>query len=139
MDNVDSEKSFPVTQGSLIAKKKELKSLDRGNHPNRAEGLTIEQEELLWQTGALGDNSPEVLINMLWYLTTKLLGFQASNKAYQMLWSNIEGKKLPDSDIYLEFNERLTKTRDGNKNPAKPFKPKMFRNQGNPEKCLVRL
>ncbi len=139
MSNVDQEKSFPVTQAALQAKKKELKGLGKGNSPNKADGLSVEQEEHLWQCGALGDTSPDTLMNTLWYLTTKLLGFRGGQEAKQLLWSDIRKIEMDSGDCYLLFNKRWTKTRDGIKNNKREFPPKMFQNKVNPERCPVRL
>ena len=63
---VDAETSFPITKSALQRKKKELKSLGKGNRPNRAECLTDADEEHLWETGTLGDSSPMVLLHTMW-------------------------------------------------------------------------
>ncbi len=137
--DTEAEKSFPVALAALAAKKKELKGLGKGNFPNRAECLSDEQEEILWQTGGLGDSCPEVLVNTLWFHCTKLLGFQASHEARQLMWSDVKIKTLGSGDEYLEFNERWSKTRDGIKNGQRAFQPKMFVNTDNPYRCPVPL
>ena len=42
---VDPECSFPVFKTALSAKKEELKSEGKGNHPNQAPCLTFDQEK----------------------------------------------------------------------------------------------
>ena len=137
-ENVHQETSFPVAKSSLCVKKKELKEMGKGNHPNRADCLTEYDEELLWQSGALGDHSPKSLVHTLWYLCTKLLGFRGSQEARQMMWSDITLKN-ENGERWLEFNERLTKTRDGINDVQRDFQTKMFPNLKNPERCPLRL
>ena len=135
---IDAEKSFPVAKSALARKKKELKSLGKGNRPNRADCLTDRDEETLWERGVLGDSSPTVLRNTLWFLTTKLLGFRGRHESKQLLWTDLKLEKSSRGD-YLEFNERLTKTRDGKNGEARKFPPKMFANRVQPERCPIRL
>ena len=120
-EGTNAEKSFPVALVALASKKKELKGLEKGSFPNRAECLSDEQDEILWQTGGLGDSSLEILVNTMWFLATKLLGFRASHEARQLMWSDVTVRKLGSGDEYLEFNERWSKTRDGIKNGQSAF------------------
>ena len=120
-----------------MVKKKELKEKGKGNYPNRADCLSEDQEEM-WRSVALGDHSPSSLVHTLWYLCTKLLGFHGSQEARQMLWSDITVKNQ-NGEKFLEFNERLTKTRDGNNGCVRAFPAKMFQNLTNPERCPVHL
>ncbi len=135
---VEPDKSFPVSKSALARKKKELKSLGKGNRPNRAQCLTDQEEELLWERGALGDSTPDVLRNTMWFLCTKLLGFRGKHESEQLLWSDL---KIETSELgeYIEFNERLSKTRDGVNGIARDFQPKMFPNTVQPERCPLRL
>ena len=79
-------------------------------------------------TRFVGDSSPEVLRNTLWFLTTKLLGFRGRHESQQLLWSDLKIVKTNEGE-YIEFNERLTKTHDGKNNEVQKFPPKMFANK----------
>ena len=109
------------------------------NTPNRAALLSDEEEERLWASGALGDTDPEALLHAMWFTTTKCLGFRGCNESRQLKWGDLTEKKTLDGTAYLEWNERLTKTREGYKNHSRPFAPKLFANTDNPSRCPVRL
>ncbi len=111
-DNVDEDTDFETAKTVLKAKKKDLKQKGLGNTPNKAKVLSEEDEEILWNSGALGDGDPEALIQTVWYLSTKLLGLRGQNEARQMQWGDMVEVK-ENGVTYLEWNERLTKTRDG--------------------------
>ena len=55
-----------------------------------------------------------------------------------MRWADIkEGKD--DSGSFLEFRERVTKTRTGVKNDARAIRPRAYANDLNPKRCPVML
>jgi len=119
-------KHLDMTSRVFSAKRNYLKSQGKGNTPNRSTCLSDEQEEQLWQSGALGASDPEALVHGVWYLTTKCLGFRGCNEARQLKWGDIVKKQDDNGMTYLEWNERLTKTRSGNTNHQRPFAPKIY-------------
>ena len=60
-ESLISSPEFAVSRQVLIAKRKELKSLGKGNRPNRARPLNPQEENRLWESGALADDSPDKL------------------------------------------------------------------------------
>ena len=95
-------------------------------------------EETLWERGALGDSSPKVLLHTVWYWCVKLLGVRGKEELGQILWTDMEIKESRYGE-YVEFNEWLMKTRDGKNNYSREFRPKLFPNNSQPERCPVRL
>ena len=132
-------KRLEMTAKVVSAKRTELKSRGHGNTPNRASCLSEKQETRLWETGALGDSNPEALVHAVWYCTTKGFGFRGCNEARQLKWGDITKKTTDDGETYLEWNERLTKTRAGNSSHQRPFAPKIFQNGKCPSRCPIRL
>ena len=129
-----------MTAKVVSAKRTELKSRGHGNTPNRASCLSEKQETRLWETGALGDSNPEALVHAVWYCTTKGFGFRGCNEARQLKWGDITKKTTDDGETYLEWNERLTKTRAGNSSHQRPFAPIFSRRQSQSstwQQCLV--
>ena len=135
--NIVESSVFKTSKKVLEARRRELKQGGRGNRPNRAEPLTAEQEEKLWSSGQMGLGSADALINMLWYLFTKLLGFRGCHESRQIQWGDIALGRDQNNREYLEFNERETKTRSGNSTHLRPFQPKVFPNEGQPSRCPV--
>ena len=121
-----------------MSAEKELKSRGLGNTPNRASGLTPDDEEQIWTTGALSDSDPEALIRTMWFLMTKCYGFHGCHESRQLKWSEVYLKFNGDNSPYLQWNERLTKTRVGTGDP-RAFAPKMFQNKKHPDRCPVCL
>lgn len=128
---------FSTSKQVLSAKRKELSSQGFGNKPNKAEPLTEKDEELLWESGELGLHSPRSLSNTVWYHCTKLFGFRGGDESRQLKWGDVSLKVDENNDEYLEFNERNTKTRQGNSAHSRPFTPKAFSNKSNTSRCPV--
>ena len=124
--NVDNLK---MTMKVLHAKRKDLKSQGKGNTPNRAGFLTAADEEKLWEAGALGSSDPETLLHTVWFTFSKCFGFRGCQEFRQLKWGDIAKKQDDNGDTYLEWNERLTKTRAGNSSHQRAFPPKIFRNK----------
>lgn len=109
------------------AKVKHLKQEGKGNRPNRSEALSFEEEELMWATGAFGCETALALTRTVWYLFTLLFGLRGRHEARQMTWGDIKLQTDSNGEEYLEFNERLSKTRKGS-GDARTFAPKAFKN-----------
>ena len=134
--NVDNLKMMMKV---LHAKRKDLKSQGKGNTPNRAGCLTAADEEKLWEAGALGSTDPETLLHTVWFIFSKCFGFRGCQEFRQLKWGDIAKKQDDNGDTYLEWNERLTKTRAGNSSHQRAFPPKIFRNKKFPERCPIAL
>ena len=110
----------------------------KGNRPNKAKPMSKLDQDKLWGNRALGKHSPIALLNTVWFFNTKLFGFRGSHESRQLLWGDITLKKDSDTgDEYLEFNERLSKTRQGNTTHLRAFAPKQFPNKNDPCRCPV--
>ena len=70
-----SSAEFDLSRRVLQAKRKELKGKGMGNRPNRAKPLDDKVIDKLWAMGQLGLDTPESLLNLVWYNNTTLLGF----------------------------------------------------------------
>ena len=105
----------------------------------QADPISDEMEEQLSESGAMGDHSPEALRTALWYLTTKYLGLRGRQEARQLKWGDLVRREDHDGEIFIEFSERTTKTRQGDTNVERAFRPKMWENKENPQRCPIRL
>ena len=59
---------FAIMQRTLDAKMKQLRSSGLGVEVKKAESITIEEEEVMWQCGALDDQDPRTLLYTIFYL-----------------------------------------------------------------------
>ena len=65
---------FKLSREVLKSKRKTLKADGKGNKPNKADALTPDEENKLWEYQLMGAHSPIALMRGLWFLTTKLMG-----------------------------------------------------------------
>ena len=57
----------------LSSKRKQLKSVGKGNHPNACDPLDEEQIEKLWSSGAIDLKTPQQLLNLVWWNNIRML------------------------------------------------------------------
>ena len=67
---------------------------------------------------------------------TSCFGFRGSHESRQLTWGDVELKEDENGVEYLEFSERLTKTRTGG-GDSRAFRPKMFAVGG--DRCPIEL
>ena len=140
--DLGKDPKFRLSRKVLSSRKRELKVKGLGNLPNKAEPLTESDEKQLWEKGQFSLDEPEGLQNYVWYALTLGFGFRGSQEALQLKWGDVTIKTDNQSKLkFLEFSERLTKTRDGANNENRAFRPKIFQIQpcsdNNTQKCPV--
>ena len=81
-----------------------------GKRPNRSFSLTKAEEETLWDCGQLGSSTPVSLVNTIWWLFTQHFGIRGRQEHHSMKVEDFTFKK-DDSNEFLIFSERITKTR----------------------------
>lgn len=69
--------------------------------------ITVEEEELFWQKGLLGDSSAECLFHTISFFCGKMFGFRA-NEQTLLRFSNIFLK-----ENVINFDENISKTFHG--------------------------
>lgn len=129
-ESVVTGQSFTRTRETLRPKQKQLKRNGKGNKPFEAASLTKEEIEMLYSSGAFGCNSPQALINTLWYNNCLHFGLPGGKEQRDLKWGDVLLKKDTEGKEYLEYNtERQTKTRTG-ENPMSriSIKPRMYEN-----------
>lgn len=130
---------FILSRDALKSKQKHLKKEGKGNKPNKAECLTDNEINLFYEKGLLGDDSAESMLNTLWLNNSIHFGFRGSDEHYKLKWGDIVKKQTSDGTKFLQFNERLTKTRTGDNNETRKTNPKMFENKNNPSRCPITI
>lgn len=134
--DISTNEKFALSRKVLESKKKELKRDGKGNLKNKAECLSQDQEELLWERGAMGFENGEKLQNLIWFMFTKCFGFRGSQEARQLRWGDIQLVTNEEGAKYLMFEERITKTRNGVNTHQRAFSPKIFE-ADNADRCPV--
>ena len=129
---------FHSSKQVLEGKAKLLRQAGRGKRPNKARPLTQEEEELLWKEKKFGDESPEALINSVWWLLTQYFGLRGRQEHHSMKLEDFQLCKDDNGVEFVQFTEGITKTRQGGLHQKhRDFQPRMFAVGG--ERCPVSL
>lgn len=137
--DIETDPAFKTSRDAKAAKVKKLKAAGKGNRPQRAMPISIADEKKMWENGQMGSHSPMALTRAVWYQLSMSFGLRGRHEARQMAWGDVTLKTDSDGDEYLEFSERLTKTRTGGENTgSRAFSPKAFQGE-NKQQCPVYL
>ena len=90
------DRAYAELRSVLDAEMKRLKSAGLGSHKRQAEPLTPEEEEQLWRKGILGNHSPKVLLNTVFFF----------NGIYFALRSGDEHRKLRYKESQIRIVEK---------------------------------
>ena len=129
---------FEESKKVLEGKARELRKEGRGKRPNAAKPLTLQEEEMLWQEGKLGNSSPQILTNTMWWLLTQHFGLRGRQEHHTMAVEDFSFGEDDNGHEYITFHESPTKTRQGGLHITRRQQlPKMFATGG--ERCPVEL
>ena len=132
------DREFYQSKLVLEGKVKHLRQQGKGKRPNAASALTAEEEEILWTAKNLGDSSPRVLSQTMWWVLTQHFGLRGRQEHHSM---EVEDFAFCEDDCgteYITFKEHPTKTRQGGLNTKRrTVLPKMFAS-GSP-RCPVQF
>ena len=130
--------AFKTYQEVKKAKLKILKKDKKGNRPNRAEAVTFDEEDKLWENGDFGVHNPLALTRTMWWYSSMLFGLRGRDESRKMKWGDVKIITDENGEDYLQFEERDTKTRTGaQQSGSRAFAPKMFSNKTQPDRCPV--
>ena len=94
--------------------KNKLKSKGSGNRPNKADTITPEIIEKMRNSGEIGVETGRTLQNSPFFFHHRVQP-QGSHVSRQSQWGYVKLKVNSEGNEYFEFKERLTKTRQGNR------------------------
>ena len=128
---------------SMDAEMKRLQSQGIGIKRHQAEPLTEVEEELLWQSGQLGDHSPQALLNTIFYMCGIYFALRSGQEHRNLRHHppQIELIEREGERAYLKYSEDISKNNPGGLK-ARKKKPKIVNhheNPANPDRCFARL
>ena len=106
---------FPKVVDVLKAKSKQLKSMGLGNLPLKSDAITNTEIKALFDyKGAAGIHNPRALNNAM-AITCSFLGFRGGTELYNRCLGDLQIKTIDGERFLSIVNERVTKTRNGEK------------------------
>ena len=123
----------------LAKKRRQLRQMGKGLKPNKADMLTKEEIELLWNSGQLGSHNPRSLLNTVWFHFCSLFGWRGRDEHSKLKFGDVSLKKEATSERleFLEWSvEKGSKTRTGESTAVRQFNPKIYAT--NDKRCPVK-
>ncbi len=120
---------------------KRLQAAGIGSAQRKAEPISFDEEELLWQKGILGAGSPQSLVNTMFYMNGLYFALRGGNKHRNLRHQplQIELVEKPGERPYLVYREDISKSHPGGLKGRK-VKPKVVVHHANidkPERCFL--
>ena len=78
------DKKFKTSRQILNGKAIELREQGKGKKPRKADALTQDDEERLWQAGVLGTDTPKTLNYTIFYLLSQHFGTRGRQEHHQI-------------------------------------------------------
>ena len=123
----------------LAKKRRQLRQMGKGLKPNKADMLTEEEIELLWNSGQLGSHNPRFLLNTVWFHFCSLFGWRGRDEHSKLKFGDVSLKKEATGERleFLEWSvEKGSKTRTGESTAVRQFNPKIYAT--NDKRCPVK-
>lgn len=129
---------FDQARRVLTAKTMDLKKMGKGNKPNKAQAVTDEEVDRLFNTGQMGMEHPDALLRMMWFQNTVHFGMRTVTEHVNMKWGDIKLCTSKSGTQFLQYSERATKTRTGaNPGNVRDVPPRSWKNLEDPSRCHV--
>ena len=113
--------------------------MGKGLKPNKADMLTEEEIELLWNLGQLGSHNPRSLLNTVWFHFCSLFGWRGRDEHSKLKFGDVSLKKEATGErleFFEWFVEKGSKTRTGESTAVRQFNPKTYAT--NDKRCPVK-
>ena len=113
--NIFEQAEFHMFCTTLDSEMKRLNSTGQYIHKRRAEPITVEDENLLWELGLLGTTSPTVLLHTLVYMVGLYFALRSGSEHRRLRYvpAQIQLIEKPHSRPYLIYQEDISKTNQG--------------------------
>lgn len=120
---------------------KKLRSCGFGVHVKQVEPIISDEENVLWEKGVLGDQSPQALVDTMIFLCDLHFALRSCNKHRSLDMQHLKITCSDGGQPQLEYTENSSKNNSGGLAHRK-IKPKHVVhhvNKSNPKRCLVML
>ena len=100
---------FSRSKQTLQSKQKILIMQGKGNLPKRADAITDEEINTLYEKGFLGADTPSSLLNTMWFLNTLHFGIRGGRgrEHRSLCWGDLSLKYYTNIKLeYVEYSER---------------------------------
>ena len=132
------DREFHSSKQVLEGKARQLRQSGMGKRPNKANSLTVEEEEVFWEAEKFDSKTSEALTFSMWWLLTQFFGLRGRQEHHTMKMEDFELGKIDEGIEFVQFTKVPLKTKQGglwSKN--REFQPRMFSVGG--ERCPVAL
>ena len=140
--NFFTDSIFSCFKAVLDSRMKELQSSGK-YQVRKAEPISCEQENMLWEKGLLGDDSPQVLLDSLVYYVGLYFALRSGQEHRRLRHhpSQIRLVEKPGATACLMYEEDVSKTNQGGLQHRKCDRKQVvhYANTDNPQRCLIRL
>ena len=133
---------FANIERTLDAEMKRLRSTGLGVEVKKAEPISVDEEEQMWQCGALGNDNPQVLLQTLFHLIGVHFALRSGSEHWRLRHKNSQLQLLlDDNQPCLVYNEDVSKTFQGGLKSRKVTFNVVtcYLRKDMPERCLIRL
>lgn len=124
-----------------VMKERAEKGLSNGS--KQAEVITLEEEELLWKRGVLGNDNPKQLVDTVLYLLGLNFALRAGQEHRNLRWENSQLSIMTDSRGLrcLRYREDVSKTNQGGLKHRRVKRKIVYAYEDgtNPDRCIIRL
>ena len=132
--------AFTEFRDTLDAEMKRIQSLGIGTKKRQAEPLT-DEEEMLWQTGQLGDHSLQTLVDTMVFMNGMYFALRSGGEHRNLRHDppQIELIEKPGERAYLKYTEDISKNHLGGLKGRKHNPKVVLHETTNSPRCFVRL
>ena len=106
---------FADFRSCLDSEMKRLQSSGLGSQKRKAQLLSLEEEELLWRKGLLGDGNPQALVGTMVVMNGIYFALRSGSEYRQLRPDPCQIKLVesPRQRSYLEYTKEISKNRPG--------------------------
>ena len=141
--DIFKDKEFAEFCTVLDSQMKRLQAARIGTKKKKAEPITVEEEEVLWQKGLLVDSNPQCLLDTMLFMNGLYFALRGGKEHRDLRYgpSQIQLVEKPGERSYLKYTEDIFKNHLGDLK-GRNVTPKEVIHHSNiecPDRCFVRL